>query len=169
MRRMAVSENNRGKGYQPKFARCKKCGELFWKETARRVYCDECRIVRQEERIEEQRIRARRYYEQNREKCKQKAREAKARKREGLLPPSKLPQVDEPAGGFEPHVCMVSRRCAYGLNFDNGCNYVTITGELRTSGGRSQIVNGRCDRFKPMGRGRRPGWLEEKTKKLERM
>lgn len=137
----------RGRGFKPRFATCKKCGEQYWKDTARRQYCDACRIVREEERLEESRRRARESY---------------TRKREGLLPPSKLPKVPEPETGFTPHECLVSKDCEFGFPDKPGCNYVTITGELRTKGGRSPIIDGRCDRFKPKKKKRKPGWQEMK-------
>ena len=137
----------RGRGFKPRFATCKKCGEPYWKETARRQYCDACRIVREEERAEERRVRMRNLYK---------------RKRDGLLPVSKLPKVPEPETGFKPCECLVWQECEYGENWRPGCNYFTVTGELRTKGGRSPVVDGRCDRFKPKKKKRKPGWQEMK-------
>ena len=136
-----------GNGWVPKFVPCKLCGELFWKDAARRQYCDECRIVREEERKEEQKARSAKYYRENKEQILKTLKEDRRRKRDGLLPESKLPKVKEPENGFEPHVCMVSKRCIYGSMSNPGCNYSTQTGELRTSEGRHQIIRGRCDLF----------------------
>lgn len=135
----------RGRGYKPRFAPCKKCGEMFWKDTARRVYCDACREIRKEERKEETRERMRELY---------------SRKREGLLPLSKIPTVPEPANGFRVGECRVWRECEFGNEQKPGCNYFMLEGELRTKGGRHRVIEGRCDRFRPRTRRRGTGWQE---------
>lgn len=158
----------RGNGWIPKWAICKLCGEQYWRDSARRQYCDECRNVREEERREEQKARSAKWYKENRENILSRLKDDRRRKRAGMLPERKLPNVEEPAGGFEPHVCMVSRRCVYGSLFNPGCNYATQTGNLRTSGGQHKIVMGRCDLFRPRDKKARPGWLADKDKKIER-
>ena len=139
--------------FKPRMARCKKCGEPFPKNAAARVYCDECQEVRREERADEQKRRAKLNY---------------IRKRDGLLPEDKLPEVPEPPGGFRPHVCLVSYQCRYGTAFSAGCNYYTATGELRTETGLFPIERGRCGLFKPRKREARPGWIKEQDVKREK-
>lgn len=66
----------------------------------------------------------------------------------------------------EPHVCEAIRECKYGLAWKNtdGCNYMTVKGKLRTSGGQHRIINGKCDLFEPKQKISRPGWIEFKEK-----
>jgi len=135
----------RGMNFRPRLAPCKKCGEMYWKTAARRQYCDACRLVREEERVEENRIRMRACY---------------IRKRDGILPESKLPKVQEPEKGFTPHECLVWKECEFGCENKPGCNFCTATGELRTKGGRSQIIDGRCNRYRPKKKRKEPGWQE---------
>ena len=144
--------NGRGMGFKPRWAECKMCGEKFWKETARRVYCDGCREVRKEEMAEANRQRARVNY---------------IRTREGLPPMSQVPKPPEPETGYEPHVCMMAGECFYGVANKQGCGYEYIENKLRTTGGLHRIIEGRCDLFRPRGE-RKPGWKDAKDKKLER-
>lgn len=165
---MENDKRKRGNGWIPKWAVCKMCGEQYWRDEARRQYCDTCRTVREEERREEQRVRSANWYRENRKRILERQNERRARKREAQLPESRLPNVEEPSRGFHPHVCMVSKRCIYGSVFSPGCNYATVTGELRTVGGEHQIIKGRCDLYRSRKGKAKAGWLADKDKRLER-
>ena len=165
---MENDTRKRTNGWVPKWATCKMCGEQYWRDEARRQYCDACRVVREEERKEEQRIRSAKWYRENKAKALEKLQERRRKKREENLPKVRLPEVKEPESGFKPHVCMVSKRCIYGSVFSPGCNYMTVTGELRTSGGEHQIIRGRCDLYRPRKGKAKAGWLADKDRKLER-
>lgn len=144
------SGNRRGMTYEPRFARCKLCGELYWKETARREYCDGCREAMVEIRKEQHRIRAREDY----------------KKKRAEDPFKGIPKPPEPETGFKPNECLISHKCRYGVGTKPGCDYYYKTGRLRTIEGKHQIVEGRCDLYEPKRKGEAQGWQRTRNREL---
>lgn len=124
--------NRRGLCFTPRWGVCKDCGAPIWKDAAKRQLCASCRARHEEIQQERNRMRARESYYR--------------RKKEQETKP-------KPEKEYE---CKAWRKCRYGYE-RGGCAYVSITGNLRTSGGAHPIIDGKCDLFDPRKK-KRGGW-----------
>lgn len=157
-----TDKNRRDRNFRPRLAPCKKCGQDFLKTASARVYCDACQKVRVEERKEEQRQMRIEHARQRKEQ------EARAILSVQIRPPIRDLKPAEIEEDPNAHVCAVSCLCEYGINgFKHGCNYQTITGELRTSGGRHLIKDGKCDLYRRRKKRRKTGWEATRDRELE--
>ena len=117
--------NLRGMCFTPRWDLCVECGAPIWKDAAKRQLCTKCR----EKHAEIQ-------------KAKQRARSMSTYRKKKKI------KIEEPERIASSTVCEVWHNCKYGSHYGGGgCGYVTITGELRSIGGKHPIIEGRCDLY----------------------
>ena len=130
--------------WTPQWGECQDCGEPIWMNGPAKKFCDKCK--REHKRLNE-RVRGYKrgpYYQQEKQK--------KADEMERLR---KLRQMmKEHAAKLEEdrtkHVCTHTGSCMYGSGSGGNrwCNYLFVTGKMRTAGGKHLIKDGKCDLYK---------------------
>lgn len=138
-------------GFKPHKAECIQCGAFYTKTDPRQRLCPDCR---------ESNTKASRA--QYRRETYRRLKEGKPK----TVDKRRKPEPPPP----DPHICEVSGTCDYGKpdGEDYNCNYFTVTGKLRTEGGLHQILDGKCDLYKPRTRDK-SGWQRGRDKKIEKM
>lgn len=124
--------------FEPHWGECLECAGPMWMTSPAKKYCDKCR--ERHKRQTERQYRLGPYF-QKRVETKE---ERMARFLRQMAVEAKLEE------DRTRHVCTHTASCIYGSGSGGNrwCNYLYVTGKMRTAGGKHQIVDGKCDLYK---------------------